>query len=198
MNLYSIENSEPPSRRFKARTCKLTPGASCALRRLSNAGYLLVCCTNQPAAAKGVTSIDALNAVHARVLQLLEAEGARIDNSQICFHHPQGIVATLTKHCDCRQPAPGMLLVAAAALDIDLASSWMIGDADTDIEAGQSAGCGGTNPDRSPPEPSPATRHCAADGLCEQSHRGRADRPRIRTRLPFEHVMLDQIRTRSC
>jgi D-glycero-D-manno-heptose 1,7-bisphosphate phosphatase len=119
----------------------LIPGAAAALRRLHEFGYLLVGTSNQPAAAKGTVPLEQLHVVQARVLQLLELEGVAPDGFQLCFHHPDGLVASLTGECDCRKPAPGMLLVAAEELRLDLARSWMIGDTDADVLAGAAAGC---------------------------------------------------------
>ncbi len=118
----------------------LIPGAGAARRRLVGGGWRLVGVSNQPAAAKGLISLDELAAVHARVVELLSAEGVRFDDFRLCHHHPDGVVLELGGKCDCRKPAPGMLLDAARALDIDLGASWMIGDTDGDILAGRAAG----------------------------------------------------------
>jgi histidinol-phosphate phosphatase family protein len=120
---------------------RLTAGAPEAVAKLDRAGFALVCVTNQPAAAKGKTTIDRLCAVHERVLELLRDRGARVDASLLCLHHPAGRVPTLARPCCCRKPRPGMLLHAAAALRLDLQASWMIGDTDADLGAGRSAGC---------------------------------------------------------
>jgi len=100
--------------------------------------------------------------VHERVIELLALEGAFLDVSLLCPHHPEGVVDELSGLCACRKPAPGMLLDAANALGLDLAASWMLGDTDTDVAAGRAAGCrtvliehaasvhkrgGGTSPD---------------------------------------------------
>jgi len=119
----------------------LVPGAAAALRRLRDAGYVVVGVSNQPAAAKGSVEIEQLERVQARVLELLESAGAAPDAFRFCFHHPEGVVPELTRVCDCRKPAPGMLLDAAAELDLDLGASWMVGDTDADIAAGAAAGC---------------------------------------------------------
>jgi D-glycero-D-manno-heptose 1,7-bisphosphate phosphatase len=119
----------------------LVDGAANALRRLSSAGWRLVGVSNQPAAAKGIVTIDEQDAIQARVLELLSGFGVRFDDFRLCLHHPDGVVSELTGPCDCRKPAPGMLLAAAASLDLDLAASWMVGDTDTDVLAGQAAGC---------------------------------------------------------
>ena len=119
----------------------LVPGAAAALRRLRDAGYVVVGVSNQPAAAKGSVEIEQLERVQARVLELLESAGAAPGAFRFCFHHPEGVVPELTRVCDCRKPAPGMLLDAAAELDLDLRASWMVGDTDADIAAGAAAGC---------------------------------------------------------
>jgi len=119
----------------------LVPGASAALGGLASAGWPLVGVSNQPAAAKGVASLQELKAVQARVLELLAAEGVRFDAFKLCLHHPNGVVPDLTGECECRKPAPGMLLEAARELGLDLTASWMVGDTDGDVAAGQAAGC---------------------------------------------------------
>ncbi len=119
----------------------LIAGAAEALRRLRAAGYLLVGVSNQPAAAKGTVSLATLEAVQARVLDLLRHEGIEPDGFRLCFHHPAGTVPELTRTCDCRKPAPGMLLDAARELDLDPGTCWMIGDTDDDVAAGAAAGC---------------------------------------------------------
>ncbi len=118
----------------------LIAGAAAAAARLARAGFALVCVTNQPAAAKGRASIGQLHQVHARVLELLARQGVRMDASRLCPHHPEGVVGELAGPCACRKPAAGMLLDAAAALGIDLAASWMVGDSDVDVAAGRAAG----------------------------------------------------------
>ncbi len=130
-----------PESPLRAREIALIPGATAALRRLSATGFLLVGVSNQPAAAKGKVPLAQLEAVQERVLELLAAERVRFDDFRLCFHHPQGVVACLAGPCQCRKPAPGMLLEAACRLDIDLERSWMIGDTDTDVIAGRAAGC---------------------------------------------------------
>jgi D-glycero-D-manno-heptose 1,7-bisphosphate phosphatase len=133
--------SGEPESPLQVADVRLLPGVAEAMRDLADAGYVLVCASNQPAAAKGKVSIQQLLAVHERVLELLAQEGARLDASRLCPHHPDGVVADLSGPCPCRKPAPGMLLDAAAALNLDLGASWMIGDTDADVGAGRAAGC---------------------------------------------------------
>jgi D-glycero-D-manno-heptose 1,7-bisphosphate phosphatase len=120
---------------------RLVPGAAAAALRLARLGFVLVCVTNQPAAAKGTVSVAQLLAVHDRVVELLFEQGVKLAASRLCMHHERGVVPDLSGPCDCRKPAPGMLLDAARALAIDLSVSWMVGDTDADIAAGKAAGC---------------------------------------------------------
>lgn len=118
----------------------LIEGAASALRRLREAGYLIVGVSNQPAAAKGLVSLDDLEAVQTRVLELFARKGVVFDRFSICLHHPDGVVPELTGLCACRKPQPGMLIDAARELAVDLGRSWIVGDAAADIAAGAAAG----------------------------------------------------------
>ncbi len=116
------------------------PGAPKQIARLRDAGWFVVCVTNQPSAAKGSILLETLRAIHSEVRSQLAAEGGDFDADRICLHHPEGTVAALGAVCDCRKPQPGMLFDAAAEYDIDLGRSWMIGDTDADVQAGRAAG----------------------------------------------------------
>jgi D-glycero-D-manno-heptose 1,7-bisphosphate phosphatase len=126
---------------LKASDVRLIEGAARAARALAQAGFALVCVSNQPAAAKGKVSVEQLLAVNERVLGLLAEEGVHLDGFRLCLHHPEGGVSELSGSCSCRKPAPGMLLDAAKELGLDLGSSWMFGDTDSDVIAGHAAGC---------------------------------------------------------
>jgi D-glycero-D-manno-heptose 1,7-bisphosphate phosphatase len=130
-----------PDSPLHAREVKLIEGAAAAAARFAQAGFALICVTNQPAAAKGKASIEDLLAVHERVLELLARAGVKLAASRVCWHHPEGVVPELAHACACRKPQPGMVLDAAAALAVDLGCSWMVGDTDRDIAAGRAAGC---------------------------------------------------------
>lgn len=113
---------------------ELIPGAAVAVERLGAAGYTLAIASNQPAAAKGKTTRASLEAVHAAVVDGIENGGGRIASSHICFHRREDL-------CSCRKPRPGLLQAAIRAhASCDPASSWMVGDGVTDIEAGAAAG----------------------------------------------------------
>ncbi len=126
---------------YHADDVALTAGAAQAVRRLRSEGWLLVCVSNQPAAAKGTAPLAALESVHERMVALLAEHGARLDAFHYCFHHPQGVVAELAGDCACRKPAPGMLLTAADQLGLRLDACWMVGDSDSDVSAGHAVGC---------------------------------------------------------
>lgn len=134
-------DSGRPESPLQPEDVRLQPGVADAARALGEAGFALVGVSNQPAAAKGTISLEQLFAVQERVVDLLGGEGIELDGFYLCTHHPEATVAELRGPCDCRKPAPGMLLKAAAELELDLPSSWMIGDTDADIAAGRAAGC---------------------------------------------------------
>jgi D-glycero-D-manno-heptose 1,7-bisphosphate phosphatase len=144
----------------------LAEGAAEGCRRLKDEGYLLVVASNQPAAAKGKTTLDELWEVHERVAELLDAEGVTIDDWHYCFHHPDAVVSELRGPCDCRKPAPGMLFDAAAAHGIDVPASWMVGDSDADVGAGRAAGC------RTVSVTHPGTAHRRSAGLAPDAVAG--------------------------
>lgn len=124
---------------------KLIPGVAEAIRMINNSGYLAIVVTNQPVIARGEVTVEQLDEIHRKMATLLGKEGAYIDALYYCPHHPdrgfEGEVPELKIDCDCRKPKPGMLLRAAEDFNIDLASSFMIGDSERDVDAGLNAGC---------------------------------------------------------
>ena len=119
--------------------CRFIEGVLTAVARLNDAGYLVVVVTNQSGIARGYYGAAELNELHRYMSEVLAAAGARVDAWYHCPHHPEHSGADAD--CNCRKPFPGMLLQAAADLDIDLAGSWMIGDKIADVDAGHAAGC---------------------------------------------------------
>jgi D-glycero-D-manno-heptose 1,7-bisphosphate phosphatase len=138
--LVTDTSSGLPESPLRVEDVRLLDGAVAGARALADAGFALVCVTNQPAAAKGTVSVEQLLAVHERVVALLRDAGVGLDASRLCLHHPQAVVPELAGPCACRKPAPGMLLDAAEELGLDLTRSWMIGDTDADVAAGRAAG----------------------------------------------------------
>lgn len=120
---------------------KLLPGVELALRSLGQAGFKLVVVTNQSAIARGLLTEDGLEQIHDEMRRQLSERGVELDAIYYCPYHPEGSVEEYTRVSADRKPSPGMLLRASKDLQIDLQSSWMVGDSPRDIEAGQRAGC---------------------------------------------------------
>lgn len=122
---------------------RLLPGAAEGIRRLSGLGYLVVVVSNQSGIARGLLSEADLSRVQHRMKALLEAQGAHLDGAYYCpyLNGPEAKVDAYRCNSSLRKPAPGMILQAARELSIDLSRSWMIGNADCDVEAGVRAGC---------------------------------------------------------
>ncbi|MHC4948492.1 MAG: D-glycero-alpha-D-manno-heptose-1,7-bisphosphate 7-phosphatase [Planctomycetota bacterium] len=123
---------------------RLRPGVADGLRRLRGAGYRLVVVTNQPGVANGRFTEADVDAVHERLASLVDEEAGTdglIDRFYFCPYDPEGSVGPYRRDHDWRKPRPGMLLQAARDLQIDLPTSWMIGDHPGDAEAGRAAGC---------------------------------------------------------
>jgi D-glycero-D-manno-heptose 1,7-bisphosphate phosphatase len=129
-----------PESPLRAEDLRLVPGAAQAARMLVERGIPVAVVSNQPAAAKGLITVDELRAIHDRTVELLAAEGVTLDGWEYCLHHPDGVVPELTAECDCRKPAPGLLLRALDSLGVQAADAWIVGDADRDIVAGKRAG----------------------------------------------------------
>jgi D-glycero-D-manno-heptose 1,7-bisphosphate phosphatase len=127
----------------EARDLVLLPGAARAVRRLNEAGWRAVLVTNQSAVARGMISETELAAIHAHLETELAREGARLDAIYACPHHPTEGRGEYRLECECRKPAPGMIARAARELGLDLARSWIVGDAARDLEAGARLGVRG-------------------------------------------------------
>ena len=124
---------------------ELIPGVAKAIKKINSSGYLCIVVTNQPVIARGEVTYEQLNEIHNKMETLLGLEGAYIDGLYYCPHHPhkgyEGEIPELKIECDCRKPKPGMLLNAAKDFNIDLSRSYMVGDGENDIKAGNAAGC---------------------------------------------------------
>ena len=124
---------------------QLLDGAAEAIKKINQSEFLAVVVTNQPVIARGEVTFEGLREIHNKMETLLGNEGAYLDGIYFCPHHPHkgfdGEVSELKTECDCRKPKPGLLLMAAENFNIDLESSWMIGDGERDIGAGKNAGC---------------------------------------------------------
>ena len=120
---------------------KIIDGVPEAIKKLNELGFKVVIVSNQPAIAKGKTTMELFNKIREKMKQELKRAGAIIDSEYYCFHHPEAKLPEYRVNCNCRKPKPGLLLKAAKELNIDLSKSYMIGDGLTDIIAGKLAGC---------------------------------------------------------
>jgi histidinol-phosphate phosphatase family protein len=107
---------------------RLIPGAGIAIARLNAAGWLVIVVTNQSGIARGLLTLEDYERVHERMLTLLAAQGARLDGSYMCPHHPDfgGV-------CECRKPGTLLFERAAAEHALDLSRSSFVGDRWRDV-----------------------------------------------------------------
>lgn len=121
---------------------QFVPGSVEAMRRLQQAGYALVVVTNQSGIARGYYSEHDYQLLTRQMRTALQAQGVTLAGVYHCPHHPAGKVPELAVDCDCRKPAPGMILQAARELQLDLAHSFLVGDKESDLQAARAAGVG--------------------------------------------------------
>jgi len=123
---------------------ELLPGAAAAVQELNHHGIRAVMVSNQPVVAKGFCTEAEVELAHRKLQTLLGREHAFLDRLYYCPHHPEkgfaGERRELKIDCECRKPKPGMIFQAARDLNLDLKSSWLIGDATVDIETARNAG----------------------------------------------------------
>ena len=123
----------------------LLPGVGDAVRAINEKGFLAVLATNQPVIARGECTEATLRQIHNKLETLLGEAGAYLDAICYCPHHPDkgypGEIPALKITCGCRKPAPGLLLTAARDMNIDLSSSYMVGDSWRDVQTAANAGC---------------------------------------------------------
>ena len=121
---------------------EMVPDAGVAIARLNKAGYATVIVTNQSSVGRGLISESSLRDLHTQLIGDIGRAGGRIDAVYYCPHHPsEAQVEEYSVTCECRKPAPGMLIEAASDLDLNLDASFMVGDSERDIAAGKNAGC---------------------------------------------------------
>jgi D-glycero-D-manno-heptose 1,7-bisphosphate phosphatase len=118
----------------------LVPRAADAIRRLNGAAVPVFLVTNQAAVARGTIDEKKLGEIHARLADLLAAEGAHLDGIYYCPHHPTEGIGEYRRECNCRKPAPGMMRRAAVEHDLDLGRSLFVGDRAGDVTAARAAG----------------------------------------------------------
>jgi D-glycero-D-manno-heptose 1,7-bisphosphate phosphatase len=122
---------------------KIIMGAVEAVATVNRSGMAACVITNQSGIARGIFSESDLVPVHDRLTREFAAGGARFDRIDYCPHHPTKGIPPYRTVCECRKPGTGMLRRAAAALELDLRRSYVVGDRIVDIQAAQSAGSRG-------------------------------------------------------
>jgi len=131
-----VINKKAPEGQYITRWEELQflPGVAEAIALLTQANFCVLVVSNQRCVSKGLLSVSDLESMHARMCRQLAQKGATVTKVYYCPHDNQ-------PPCECRKPAPGLLLTAAREHEIDLNQSWMIGDSDVDVQAGRRAGC---------------------------------------------------------
>jgi histidinol-phosphate phosphatase family protein len=119
---------------------RLIPGAAASIRRLNEAGLPACVISNQSGVARGFYTEADLAGIHEKLERDLAAGGGRLDRIYYCPHHPTKGLPPYDTLCECRKPAPGMLLRGSHELDIDLARSFVVGDRDVDIQVARAVG----------------------------------------------------------
>ena len=109
-------------------------GARKALLRLARLELPIIVVTNQSIINRGIVPVEVVEDIHTRMVRAVEAAGGRIDRVVYCHHRPD-------EGCACRKPEPGLLIAAAEEFGLDLSQSYLIGDAETDMQAGRAVGC---------------------------------------------------------
>ncbi|MFA6448226.1 MAG: HAD family hydrolase [bacterium] len=122
---------------------RMLPRSAEAIKKLNDAGIPAVLVTNQAGVARGYFPEERILEVHKRMEELLAQDGAKMDGIYYCPHHPTAGEPPYRAECDCRKPKPGLLLRAAAEMDLDISGSYMIGDKFSDVELAHVAGCKG-------------------------------------------------------
>lgn len=122
---------------------ELIEGAAAAVASLNDAGVLAVLVSNQSGVARGLITEEELAGIHDALERLLAVEGARLDGAYYCPNYLEGTVERYSVDASCRKPEPGMIELACRDLDIDPASSVMVGDQLTDMELARRVGIPG-------------------------------------------------------
>jgi D-glycero-D-manno-heptose 1,7-bisphosphate phosphatase len=128
----------------KVEDLSLLPGVIEGLHRLKNFGFNLVIVTNQAGIGRGFYSTEDYLQFTSALLALLLGQGISILAVYYCPHHPVNGIGDFRIECSCRKPKPGMILQAAQEHDLCLNHSYLIGDKETDIAAGNAANLAGT------------------------------------------------------
>lgn len=110
------------------------PGSIEAIAELSKAGYIIAVATNQSGIGRGLFDLDDLEAMHQKLLSLVEEQGGEIDGIFYCPHTPED-------QCDCRKPRPGLMVAIESEFNMPVDGCYIVGDSQRDLEAGFVKGC---------------------------------------------------------
>jgi D-glycero-D-manno-heptose 1,7-bisphosphate phosphatase len=121
----------------------LLPGIAAAIRLLNERDIPVFVVTNQSGLARGYFPPSLLDEVHAKMTEMLAAEGAHVDGIYICPHHPEAKEERYREDCDCRKPKPGLFTRAALEHNIDLGASYVVGDRWSDLKGAHACGATG-------------------------------------------------------
>ena len=122
---------------------RLIPGTSEAIRLLNTHGCFAIVVTNQSGVGRGYFPVQLVYDVHEQMKSLLAKEGAAVDGTYFCPHHPNGSVREFAIECDCRKPKTGLIKRACEDFEIDMDFSYVVGDRCSDIEMAERAGLKG-------------------------------------------------------
>jgi D-glycero-D-manno-heptose 1,7-bisphosphate phosphatase len=125
---------------FRSEEFAFIPGVLDACKRLAEIGFALVVVSNQSGIGRGLYTETDFQRLTAWMAGRFAAAGAPLAGVYHCPHHPQALLPEYRRACDCRKPAPGLLLAAARELSLDLGRSALFGDKASDIDAGYAAG----------------------------------------------------------
>ena len=130
--LHRVEDLEP------------LPFSAAAIKKINDSDYLSFLITNQPVVARNLCDTSIIRQIHNKLETLIGRNGAYLDDIYFCPHHPDrgyaGENLEFKIDCDCRKPKTGMISKAVKEYNVDIESSWFIGDMTTDIQTGKNAG----------------------------------------------------------
>ncbi len=128
----------------KPEDLEVFPFSSAAIKKINDSDYLAILCTNQPVVARNLCTFEDLRSIHNKLETLIGRDHAFLNDIYFCPHHPDGGYSgenvAFKIACDCRKPNTGMIKRAVEEYNVDIKSSWFIGDTTTDIQTGIDAG----------------------------------------------------------
>ncbi|MBW2182988.1 MAG: HAD family hydrolase [Deltaproteobacteria bacterium] len=122
---------------------RLIPKSVEAIKLINESGLMAIVITNQSGVARGYFTEEMVHRVHEKMEKLLDERDVHLEGIYYCPHHPEGVVESYRKTCNCRKPASGLLKKASKDHGIDLAASYIVGDKLIDIELAYKVGAKG-------------------------------------------------------